>query len=161
MKKIFIIILLYSLLLSGCGVYTFNPKGKSSISSIDIERFSNKTPEYGLEDRMTDQIIDAFISDGTLKIAAQGNSEATLSGSLVTYQRKPYNPDEFDRVEEYAVHMTFNIKLINPADGTEIWTDRISQIGVYNLESETELDGQQRAIEFLIEAIINKTTKSW
>jgi len=161
MKTVTLFLSVLILTITGCGVYTFNPKGKSSIKTISIERFSNNTSEYGLEDRMTDQIIDAFISDGTLKIATAENSEAVLNGALVSYVRKPYNPDENDQVNEYAVRMTFNISLVNQADGVEIWKDNITQLGVYNLESETEEDGQQKAIEFLIETIINKTTKSW
>lgn len=149
------------LIISGCGVYTFNPKGKASFNSISIERFYNETSEYGLEDQMTDQIIDAFIADGTIKVVLQENSEVTLSGTLTRYDRKPYNPDANDQVESYAVTMHFNIKLINTADGTEIWDERINQIGVYNLETETEEDGQTRAIDLLVEDIINKTTKSW
>jgi len=35
-------------------------KEGKQIKSIAVERFENNTAEYGLEDRMTDQIIDAL-----------------------------------------------------------------------------------------------------
>lgn len=159
-RLILILILIFSLL-SGCAVYTFNPKGKSTISSVFIERFANETSEYGLEDKMTDLIIDAFIADGTIKVVSPENAEATISGTLTRYERKPYNPDINDEVDSYAVTMYFSVKLVNNIDGVEIWTERINQIGVYNLEIETEEDGQHKAIELLVEDIINKTAKNW
>ena len=149
------------IILSGCAVYTFNPKGKSTIATIGIERFANKTNEYGLEDRMTDQIIDAFIADGSMKVVPSESAEAILTGTLTGYNRKPYNPDENDLVESYAVTMSFDITLKNPVDETEIWTERVSKFGTYNIETETEEVGQLEAITLLIEHIINKTTKSW
>jgi hypothetical protein len=148
-------------LIAGCGVYTFTPKGKSNIKSIAVERFENETAEYGLEDRMTDQITDALIADGTLKVVAMDYADALLSGSLSSYERKPYRYDENDLVESYAVTMGFNIWLKNPSDDSEIWNERMNQIGIYDVETENEEDGQQKAINLLIEAVINKTTRSW
>ncbi len=149
------------LLINGCGVYTFSPKGKSDIKSVAVERFENETAEYGLEDRMTDQIIDALIADGTLKVVSREYADAYLNGALTRYERRPYGFDENDQVETYAVTMGFDIMLKNPTDESEIWKERMDQIGVYNIDTETEEDGQQKAIDLLIEAIINKTTKSW
>ena len=144
-----------------CGVYTFNPKGKSSITTITVNRFSNDTQQLGLEDRMTDDIIDAFISDGSMKVVSQDNAEAILVGSLTSYDRRPHEFTETDVVTAYAVTMGFEISLKKGSDDSEIWTERFSQLGVYNVETETEEDAQQKAILLLVEAILNKTTKSW
>lgn len=154
-----ILILIFSF--TGCGVYTFNPKGKSTISSIAIERFENQTGEFGLEDRMTDQIINAFIADGTIKVVPTENAEAVLVGTLTGYDRQPYNPNELNQVESYSVRMFFDIKLINPVNDSTFWSEKINQEGVYNLATQTEEDGQMEAIDRLVEYIINKTTKSW
>lgn len=144
-----------------CGVYTFNPKGKSNIKSIAIERFENQTSEYGLADQMTDVVIDAFIADGNLKVVSLGNADAVLSGVLTRYERKPYEFDQNDQVESYAVTMDFDITLKNPKSDSEIWKEKMTQRGIYSVESETEEVGRQKAVELLVEAIINKTTKSW
>ena len=162
MTRILILgILLTSFLVAGCGVYTFSPKGKSEIKSIAVERFENNTAEYGLEDRMTDQIIDALIADGTFKVLSPEYCDALLVGTLTSYVRQPHGYTENDQVETYSVTMGFDITLKNPADDTEIWNEKVTQKGIYDLETETEDDGQQEAIDLLIEDIINKTTKSW
>lgn len=149
------------LALAGCGVYTFNPRGKSEISTIAVEPFDNQTPEYGLTDRLTEVIIDAFITDGNLKVVPLDDADAILTGTLLKYERAVERFDENDQVEEYKVVMDFEITLKNPKDQSEIWTERLTQQGVYNASDQTEEDGQQIAGQRLVEAIINKTTKSW
>jgi len=154
------IFLLISISLS-CGVYTLNPKGKSDISTVAVERFTNITPEFGLADRMTDDVIDALLADGNLNVVSVENADAILTGELIRYERKPYQFTENDLVTSYSVVMDFNIILKKGDSDDEIWKERISQTGTYLVDSETEEDGQQKAIAFLVEAIINKTTKSW
>jgi len=146
---------------AGCSVYTFNPRGKSDYSTIAVVPFENQTQEYGLTDRLTEVIIDAFIADGNLKIVPLEGAEAVLSGALLSYERVVEKFDENDQVEEYKIVMDFEIVLKNPQDQSEIWKERMTQQGVYNASEQTEEDGQQLASERLVEAVINKTTKSW
>lgn len=149
------------LLSAGCGVYSFRPSSKSEIGSLAIERFENKSTELGLTDRMTDLVIDAFIADGSIKIVTHENAETLLKGVLLSYSRRPKTFDVNDQVQEYEVSMIFEITLKNPADGTEIWKENMNQTGIYDVLEETEEIGQDKAIELLVEAIINRTTKSW
>jgi len=148
-------------ILIGCGVYTFNPRGKSDITAIAIERFDNQSAEYGLADRMTDLIIDAFIADGNMKIVSSDKADAVLIGSLVSYDRRPYTYDQNDQIQEYQVVMIFDITLKRPSDDSEIWKEKINQTGLYDVLEETEEDAQNKAIGYLVESILNKTTRSW
>lgn len=150
----------FLLLLTGC-VYTFNPRGKSSIKSIAVERFDNRTAEFGLEDKMTDQIIDAFIADGNLKVVEKEYADAVLHGTLTRYERRAYNPNENDVVDKYSVQMYFDISLTNPTTDSLYWNTTINQMGIYSLDTQTEEDGQRQAISLLVEDIINRTTQSW
>jgi len=146
----------------GCGVYTFNPVGKSSIQAIAVQRFDNKTTEYELADRMTDLVIDAFLDDGTFKVVSAENADAALSGVLTRYDRKPFEYDENDVVQSYSVTLTFDVTLTDPRDNdAEIWRETMVQEGVYLVAGETEQDGQAKAVQRLIASIINRTTKSW
>ncbi len=153
-------LLLSAFFLTGCP-YTMNPRGSATIKSVAVERFQNDTPEFGLADQMTDAIITAFIADGTMKVLPKDQAEAALFGTLTRYLRRPYEYDENDQVTSYAVEMDFDIQLKRPADDSLIWDERMSQRGVYNLSSESEEIGRQRALELLVQAIINRTTKSW
>lgn len=148
------------LLLVGC--YTFNPAGKSSIQAIAVERFDNKTTEYDLADRMTDLVIDEILADGTMKVVSIDNADAILVGVLTGYRREPFEYDEAGVVISYSVTLTFDLLLKNPNDNdSEIWREIMVQEGVYAVDSETEQDGQNKAVQRLIVEIMNRTTKSW
>ena len=161
-ELLFTIILLFmgSCFVTGC-FYSMNPRGAVTVKSVAVERFQNDTPEFGLADQMTDAIITAFIADGTMKVLPKEQAEALLLGTLTRYQRLPYEYDENDQVSAYAVEMDFDILLKKPANDSLLWQEKMSQRGVYNLEAETEDIGRQRALELLVQAIINRTTKSW
>jgi hypothetical protein len=145
----------------GCGVYTFNPKGRSDIQTIAVEPFENQTAEFGLADRLTEVVVDALIADGNLNVVPIAGADAVLIGSLTHYERVVEKFDENDQVEEYKVVMDFELTLRNPRDQADIWTERVRQEGIYNASDETEEDGQLRAGTRLVEVVINKTTKSW
>lgn len=147
-------------MLSGC-FYSMNPRGAVTVKTMAVERFLNDTAEFGLADQMTDAIITAFIADGTIKVLPREQAEAVLLGTLTRYQRRPYEYDANDQVTSYAVEMDFAVQLKEPANDSLIWLERFSQRGVYILETETEEEGRQKALVHLVQAIINRTTKSW
>ena len=154
-------LVLLSSLLSGCGVYSFNPKGKSSLKTVAVEPFENKTAEFGFTDRLTEIVTDAFIKDGNLKVVPSTSADAVLIGTLLAYSRAPLRFDENDQVAEYKVRLEFEVILRNPKDQSDILKDRFLQEASYDAVTETEEDGQRRAGEKLVEAILNRTTKSW
>jgi hypothetical protein len=147
--------------LAGCGVYTFNPRGASSISTIAVELFEDQTGQYGLADLITQAVTDAFIAEGSLKVESVDMAEAVLTGTMTRYERAVQEFDEQDQVSQYKVLITFDLTLENPADGTEIWSIQLPLDGLYDADEETEEDGQRRVGEKLVEAVLNKTTKSW
>lgn len=147
--------------LIGCGVYTFNPAGKADYETMAVVRFDNETAELDLADRVTDLVIDALIADGTYNVVPEGQADVVLSGVLTRYERSPLEYDENDNVQSWRVVMDFRITLMDPSDESEVFNERISQQGVYDVDTETEEDAQQKAVDRLIEQIITRTTKSW
>lgn len=145
----------------GCGIYTFNPSGKSSIRSIAVLPFENQTDRYELTDRLTEIIVDQFIEDGNLRVLPPSSADAILSGVLLRYERVANIYTETDEVTEYKVLMDFRVTLTDPKAGKELWTEQMNQEGPFNAETETEEDGQARAGARLVEAILDRTTKSW
>jgi len=147
--------------ISGCGVYTFNPSGKSDIKTIAVEPFENRTSEYGLADRLTDVVIDAFIADGTVKVVPLTGADAVLEAVLTNYERVVSQFDESDQVQTYKVVMNFEVTLRNPRDNSEFWKEQMRQEGIYDANTQTEEYGQNAAGAQLVDAILTKTTKSW
>ncbi|RME27223.1 MAG: hypothetical protein D6800_05355 [Candidatus Zixiibacteriota bacterium] len=158
--RLCIVLLWLGLPASGC-FYSFNPGGRSEIKSIAVERFDDNTGQFGLADRLTDIVIDEFIADGNLKVVSAANADAVLQGTLTRYERLPQVFDENDRVQQYKIRLTFEMSLKKVSDGSEYWKEVMTPEGIYDANSEVEEDGQRRAAAALVEAVLNKTTKSW
>ncbi len=148
------------LVLSGCA-YSFRPKSNAPFKTIAIESFENRTSEYGLTDRLTNIMADAFIKDGTLRVVPVDGAEAVLNGTLLRYERQPAQFDTTDQVERYKVVLECEVTVKLTASDSTLWSQTLTQEGVYATATETEETGQQRAGDLLVQAILNKTTKSW
>ena len=126
-----------------------------------MEPFENKTPQYGLADLMTEVVIDAFIAEGSMKVVSADVAEAILTGTLTRYERLVQEFDELDQVAQYKVQVGVDIAFKEPASRDDIWTIQLTLDGVYDADTQTEEDGQKAVGEQLVEAVLNKTTKSW
>jgi len=150
-----------AVLLSGCGVYSFSPSGKPDFESVYINQFETTTIEFQLADRLSEQVIDAFIEDNTVKIRDKSQAEADLQGSVTGYKRDPYTYDKSDQVTEYVVKVNIHVKVAKTGTEDIYWEEDFYAEGVYKADSETEEEGQDRAIAILAADILDRTTKSW
>jgi len=131
------------------------------ISTIAISQFENKTIEAGLSNTLTDLVIDAFISDGNLKVVSEADADGVLYGILTSYKREAYNYDEADNVAQYVVKLNFDVTLKKRDSEENFWQEQFYSEGVFDAFEETEEDGQMMAVEKLVQDILNRTTKSW
>lgn len=149
-------------LCQGCGPYSFNPAGRQAFSDLAVPLFENRTPEYGIRERLTEGVINGFIRDGTLPVVNERRAEAILRGTVLSYHREAYTYDAQETVTEYRVYITIEARLEDPAKRTVIWEEaELSQWGNFDAATETDDDGKQRAIEKLAEDIVNRTIKGW
>jgi len=163
MKATLYIILIIALsgMIAGCGVYSFSASGKAAFESLHVTQFENRTIEYQLADRLTDAVVDAFIQDNTVTIMEPSQAEAVMNGTMVGYRREPYTYDQQDIVSEYAVKVALQVKVVKSDTEDIIWEKEFFAQGVYDANTETEEDGQQRVVTLLTADIMSFTTKSW
>jgi len=146
---------------SGCGVYSFSGAGKAPFETLNVSPFANNTIEYEMGDRLTDAVVDAFIRENLVKIVEPARAEAVMDGTVEGYRRDPYTYDEQDNVSQYAVKVSVRVKVLKPESEDIIWEKEFYAEGVYDVDTETEEDGQARAVTLLTADIVNNTTKSW
>lgn len=150
------------LLTVSCGVYTFSPSALGGIKSAAIPLFENRTPESGLSESLTDKLSRAFVDNNTLRIVPEGRADAVLRGAVVSYRREAYTYDQNEVVAEYVVRIGADVGFYEKKSSRAIWEDKgMSSWGTYNSVSETEDDGKERALNKLVEDILNKTVKGW
>jgi len=163
MKNTFII-LLCPLILTGCGVYTFSGHGIAGIETIAVEPFDNLTAEFGIRDDLTDELIDKLLNSRTLTIAGQANADAILRGKIVSVTDRPLTFKETEEVTENQVTITVEVVLIKPGKSEPLWEGRLIGEGNYHYRTgspEEREEGIEKAIERLVQDLVNRLTSDW
>jgi HD-GYP domain-containing protein (c-di-GMP phosphodiesterase class II) len=161
MKKALPFLLFLILATVSCGIYTFSASSLGGIKYISIPILDNQTTEYGLAELLTSETSQAFISDNTLKVVPEAQADAILRGAVVSYSREAYTYTAGETVQQYICRIGIKVKLEKADSDKAIWEDNLSDIGIFDAATETEDNGKERAVQKLVDQIINKTVKNW
>lgn len=163
--------------LAGCA-YTPLEVLPDHIHSIAVPTFKNLTSRYGIEEKLTQKVIEEFIRDGRLNIASPESAHSLLQGEIVLYVRTPLSYDQNDVVEQYAIRVLVNMTYHDLVDNKILWTEKREQINgnlVGGIEDEvryyvsarrgeaveSEDEAQDRLVERLAEDIMKRTVYGW
>jgi curli biogenesis system outer membrane secretion channel CsgG len=162
--------LLPILLLLGACNYGFQGGGgfPSHIRTIYIETFENETTFAGLEQDIFNQMVARLPRDLGVRLAGREVADAIISGRIIRYDDVIQNPrigaDAGGRQEALTsqVQIAVAARLIDVQRDVILWqTTGLSGTGEYLRESQDERAGQQRAIEFLIQQMVDAAQSQW
>lgn len=159
-----------TLILSNCA-YTPQPILHPNISSINIPIFSNKTLLHGIEDKLSNKVIEKFILDGHLNVVAAEKADVMLLGEIISYNKEPLSYDSEGYVTKYKLWMFVNISLIDK-EKKELWKDRFEKSIIYipptsslystsNVAYNTEENALEALYEDLSWDVVNRTIEGW
>ena len=112
--------------LFGCaGAYTPAPQIlPAHIKNVYIRPVVNNTSQYGLEEKLTLQIIDEFVRDGRLKVI---NTENEADGVVVVeiskYILQPLTYDANMVTEQYKLWVLLNVSFVDRVQNVTMWTE--------------------------------------
>ena len=114
---------IFLLLVCGCG-YTLVGQGSlpRHIETIAIPTFDNTTLEQGVEDVMTQAMIDVFVRGGKMQLVMENSADALLIATI-----RSYNADEAIEFNDqndplkYRLTVTIDVKLRDLTSENTIW----------------------------------------
>lgn len=121
--KTLIILGVSLLLVSGCG-YTLVGQGNlpDHIKTIAIPIFVNKTLQDGVEEIITQQVIEQFVKGGKVRLVSEGNADAILRGTITAYKSDDVaSYDEYNEVASYNLKVTVDIELQDIVNDEILW----------------------------------------
>ena len=145
-----------------CGFYSFSGSTLPSyLKTVGIPVFENRTAEFGIDQDITDIIIDAIRRDNTLKISDPGNADALLNGVVTSIrdQAGQYNSDE--TASDFRVTLTIQATFEDLHTRETRWKATFSDFGTYDNMGVSREDAIREAVEKISEDIINKTVSDW
>lgn len=111
------------LILSGCG-YTLVGQGTlpGHIKTIAIPIFENNTLEEGVEEIITQAVIEEFVSGGKVRLVGEEVADAVLRGTIRSYTADDIaSYDENNDVSSYTLKVTVDIELKDMVNNETIW----------------------------------------
>lgn len=149
-------------LAGGC-TYSFRGQTAGSIKSISIAVFENETAEFGIAERVTDELVRGFQKDGTIRIATADQADAALLGRITRVEDLPYTARADQTVEEYRFALGCVVELVDNSSQQPMWSQSFSTWSIYTYTGSLEArdDAITEAVGKLQEDLLNKIVGSW
>jgi outer membrane lipopolysaccharide assembly protein LptE/RlpB len=96
--------------LAGCG-YSFRGNLPDHIKTVAVPVFTNKTSEPAVENFLTSAVVEAYASNGRLRVVKPEDADAILDGEVVGYSVVSIAFDNQANVRQYRLSVTMNIRL--------------------------------------------------
>jgi outer membrane lipopolysaccharide assembly protein LptE/RlpB len=101
---------LLALGLAGCG-YSFRGTLPDHIKTVAVPVFTNRTAEPAVENWLTSAVVEAYATNGRLRVVKTQEADAILDGEVVGYSVQSIAFDNQANVRVYRLLVTMNIKL--------------------------------------------------
>jgi hypothetical protein len=117
-----------SLLLGGCG-YSMRTSLPPGIKSVFVPVLENKTAEPGIEDFITQALVQAVVQGARVRIARSAQeADATLEGSIVEYRLVSLSFDNSANVTSYRLIIGLALTFKDVKQNKVLWKqDRIEE----------------------------------
>jgi len=152
-----LLLLLLSLLFSGCGYHSIAQDGEKSFgegATVSIPIFSNKTYKPDLESLLLNNLIGEFAKRKGLRVVDRQASEYTLSGEVLTYDKVAVAYTGDDIVKEYTATMTIAATLRKNSNQKVIWRGQLSWS--QDLPASSDIAIQQNSEDAAIQVICQR-----
>lgn len=94
------------------------------IKKISIRPFINNTTQYGLEEKLTLEVINEFIRDGRLALTNnEDEADGAIVGEINRYILQPLTYDANMVAEQYKLWVLLNVYFIDKKDNLTLWSE--------------------------------------
>ncbi|MGB5985638.1 MAG: LPS assembly lipoprotein LptE [Desulfobacterales bacterium] len=162
------IIAIVTVILAACG-YQFSGSGElpEGVQTIYISVFENRTGEVGLENSLTNEVVNEFVLKRKNALVEKGSAESVLHGTIVSIRDETISRSGANNPLERRVVLTVSL-VLKDRDGQILWAARqVSSNEDYDVSNdrqvtdENRLDALDDLFERLAETIYNRLTEDF
>jgi hypothetical protein len=96
--------------LSGCG-YSFHGTLPDHIKTVAVPIFINRTQQPAVESVITRAIVDAFATNGRLRVVRAEDADSILEGEVIGYSVAPIAVSPELTVQQYRLGVTLALRM--------------------------------------------------
>lgn len=162
-NKYFILHLFAISLFSACGYYSFKGALPSYLKSVAIPIFIDRTAYPGIQELVTDSVVEAFVTDNTLKVVDESKADIILTGTIQSVNQRAAAVKSGETVSEYQIYVNVKVVCEDVKMSKKLFEKVFSQYGLMsNTGGQDEKDEAiSSAVELITEDIINTTLGGW
>lgn len=105
-----IAVLVLACTLTGCG-YSFHGTLPDHVKTIAVPIFINRTQQPAVEGVITRAIVDAFATNGRLRVVRLEDADSVLEGEVLQYTVGAIAVDPSLNVQQYRLGVTLNLRM--------------------------------------------------
>jgi len=94
------------------------------IKTIAIRPISNKTQQFGLEDKLTLRVVDEFLRDGRYRIVPENQADGVVVGEVMRYILTPIQYDSNGVATVYKLQVLLNLQFIDRTANSILWEEK-------------------------------------
>ena len=150
-------------ILSGCGYYSFKGALPSHLQTVAVPLFDDRTSFPGVREQITNNLIDQFISDNTLKVVDETKADILISGSISSINQVAATVATGETVSDYKVTVNVMVKAEDIQMSKVLFDKSFSQYGLMPSDGgQDDFDSAvEEAVQLITEDIVNATLSGW
>jgi hypothetical protein len=165
----FVSALAFSAALAACN-YGFSGGGgfPSDIRTVYIEPFENQTVQFELDQQLFRKLTDRLPRALGIRPGAQDAADAIVRGKIVRYEdvaqsyRAAQGTQTSAEVLQHQVQITIAVELIDRRRNVILWeSSSLTGRGEYRLADETDTIAREKALDHLLQLIIDGAQSQW
>lgn len=151
-----------ALLVSGCWYYSFSGSTlPPHIDSVAIPLFTDTSAEFGIDQQLTDTVIEVISTDNTLRISSVGRAASIIKGNITRITDRPDTYDQAENASAFRVTISIRVAFEDAKKNVVLWEEDFTQWGRYDNAATSREDGIKEAVDKLAEEILTKTVSGW
>ncbi len=111
-----------AVVLAACG-YSLRGNLPDRIKTVAVPVFVNRTAEPAVENFLTQAVVQAFSTNGRLRVVKPGEADAILEGEVVGYQIQAVAFDPRANIQQYRLLVTMNLKMRDGRSNTLLFEE--------------------------------------
>lgn len=151
--------------LGGCAYYSTSGGLIGGIRSVGIPVAANQSSEFAVAERLTERAIDAYTQDGRLRVVDEESADALMQLEVISIDDRPFTYTAAEETEQYRFAVLVAAELVRVADGEVLLgLAELEGWGTYDAalgEEEGRDPAVDRALDMVIEELVDRTTAGW
>ena len=94
---------------AGCG-YSLRGNLPDHIKTVAVPVFQNRTPVPAVENFLTNAIVNAFASNGRLRVTTVDGADSVLDGEITSYYLQSIAYDAAANIRQFRLTVTLNLR---------------------------------------------------